>query len=107
MALVDAACFGWANRREVIFCVKDGVANDEVHFAVEVGGAGFGDDFNAAAAGAGKFGGVGVVVDADFLNGGGGDAYTLHLDAVDDECDGAGGAGRGVEEWSEGGDVVL
>ena len=92
---------------EVILRVEDGVAIDEVDFAVEVGGSGFGDDFDAAAAGAGEFGGVGIVVDADLLNGGGGDACTLHLDAVDDEGDTAGGAGGGVEEGGESGDVVL
>ena len=107
VAFVDAASFGRANRREVIFRVEDSVAKDEVDFAVEVWRTGLGDDFDAAAAGTGKFRGVGIVIDADFLNGGGGDACALHLDAVDDEGDAAGGAGSGVEEWGQGGDVVL
>src|ERR1700736_5114587 len=107
MALVDAASLGRANGGKVILRVEDGVAEDEVHFAVEVGRAGFGDNFDAAAAGAGELCGVGIVIDADFLNGRGGDAYALHLDPVDDEGDAAGRASGGVEEWGEGCDVVL
>ena len=80
------------------------VAEEDVKGAVESVGGGFGDDFDATAAPAGIFGGVGVVVDADLLDGGGGHAYVAHLHAVDDE----GGAGAaGVEEAGEGGDVVV
>ena len=90
VAFVDATVLGRADRSEVIIGVEDGVAKDKVGFAVEVGRAGFGDDFDSSAAGAGELGGVGVVVDADLLDGGGGDAGALHLYAVDDECDSAG-----------------
>src|SRR5260370_42064040 len=98
MAFVDAAGFGRTDGGEIIFGVEDGVANDEVDFAVEAGGAGFGDDFDAAAAGAVVFGGVGVVVGADFLDGGGGDAGAFHVDAVYGEGDGGAEVRCGGEE---------
>src|SRR5260370_38925485 len=103
MGFVDAAGFGRTDGGEIIFGVEDGVANDEVDFAVEAGGAGFGDDFDAAAAGAVGFGGVGIVVDAGFLDGRGGGAGAFQLDAVGEGGVGAGGAGGGVCESSEGG----
>ena len=92
MAFVDAAGFGGPDRGEVIFGVEDGVAEDEVGFAMEDRRSGFGDDLDASAAGTVELGGVGVVVDADLLNGRGGDAGGLHLDAVDDDGGAAGGA---------------
>src|SRR5260370_250302 len=107
MTFVDAARLRRPDTREVVFGVEGCVANDEVRFAVEVGGAGFGDDLNASAPGAVKLRGVRIVIDADFLNGRGGDAYTLHLDAIDDEGSPAGRTGGSVEERGEGCDIVL
>src|SRR5258708_1165426 len=107
MALVDSARLGRPDTRKVVFRVEGRVANDEIRLAMEIRGAGFGDDFDASAAGAGKFSGVGVVVYADFLDGGGGDGCTFYFDAVEGDGDGGGRAGGGVEEWGEGCDVVL
>src|ERR1039458_7790592 len=66
-----------------------------------------GDDFQAGAAGAREARGVRVVVDLYFLNGGGSDAGSVGLDAVDDERDAVGPGGVVVEEARHGGDVVL
>ncbi len=66
-----------------------------------------GDDFQPRAAGAREARGVWVVVDFYFLNGGGSDAGSVGLNAVDDERDAVGSGGVVVEEAGHGGDVVL
>ena len=87
--------------------VKDGVAIKKIYGAMEIGGAGLGSNFQASAAGIGEKNGVGILVDADFLNGGRSDAGSVGFDAVDDQRDAVGGGGVVVEEARERGDVVL
>jgi len=87
--------------------VKDGVAIKKIYGAMEIGGAGLSSNFQASAAGIGEKNGVGILVDADFLNGGRSDAGSVGFDAVDDQRDAVGGGGVVVEEARERGDVVL
>jgi len=74
---------------------------------MKIGGAGLGSNFQASAAGIGEKNGVGILVDADFLNGGRSDAGSVGFDAVDDQRGAVGGRDIVVEEARERGDVVL
>lgn len=83
------------------------VAQDEVGFPMILFAAGLSDDFDTAAARAGELGGVGVVVDFDFLNGGSADACFGGFDAVDNQGDTACCHRACVEEARKRGHVVL
>ena len=103
--LVEAA-LGRLDGRERVAGVEDGVAEEEVEGAVEFLGAFFGGDFNASTSGAGEEGGVGILVDLDVLDGGGGNAGAVDFHAVDDERDAVGAGGVVGKEAREGADVV-
>ncbi len=107
MALVDAALLeglGWGER---ILRVERGVAKEEVELAVVVVGGGLGDDLHLSAAGPVVLRGVGILVDADLLHGGGGDGGAIGLDAIDHEAGAAGAGCAVVEEGAHGGGVVV
>ena len=92
---------------EGVGSVKDGVAIKKIYGAMEIGCAGLGGNFQASAARIGEKNGVGILVDADFLNGGGSNAGSVGFDAVDDQRDAVGGGGVVGEEARERGYVVL
>ena len=103
--LVEAA-LGGLDGGEGVRGVEDGVAEEEVEGAVEFLGAFFGGDFNACTAGAGEESGVGILVDLDVFEGGGGNAGAVDFHAVDDEGDAVGAGGIVGEEAGEGADVI-
>ncbi len=107
VALVDAALLEGLGRRESVLRVEGRVAEEEVELAVVVVGGGFGDDLHLAAAGVVVLRGVGILVDADLLNGRGGDGGAVGFDAIDHEAGAAGGGGTVVEERAHGGLVIV
>ena len=83
-------CSKGLDGRERILRVQRGVAEEEVELAVVVVGGGLGDDLHLSAAGPVVLRRIGVLVDADLLDGGGGDGGAVGFDAVDDEAGAAG-----------------
>src|SRR5580704_50923 len=73
-ALIVLAAFWGLDGGEGIAGVENRIAKHEVKGAVISGRSAFGDDFQPSAAGAREAGGVGIVVDLYFLDGGGSDA---------------------------------
>src|SRR5882757_4938170 len=68
VSLIDASSFRRPDGRKVVLGIKDRVAKDEICFAVEVRRTRLGDDLNPSSSGASELRGIGIVVDANFLN---------------------------------------
>ena len=107
VAFVDAALLEGLGGSKGILRVQRRVAEEEVELAVVVVGGGLGDDLHLSAAGPVVLGGVGILVDADFLHGGGGDGGAVGLDAIDDEAGAAGAGCAVVEKGAHGRGVVV
>ena len=106
-AFVDAALLEGLGGRERVLRVQRRVAKVEIELAVIVVGGGLGDDFHLSAAGPVVVRRVGILVDAHFLHGRGGDGDAIGFDAVDDQAGAAGGGGAVIKEGAHGGDVVV
>ena len=70
-------------------------------------GGGLGDDLHLAAAGPVVLRRIGILVDAHFLHGRGGDGGAIGFDTVDDQARAAGRGGAVIEESAHGGGVVV
>src|SRR6266481_8522592 len=104
--LFHVTAFGRLGGGKGVAGIENGIAGEEIHGAVIRGGAAFGGDFNAGAAGARESRGIGILIDFYFLDCGSGNAGAVGLDAVDYKRYTAGGDGVVAEEAGEEGDVV-
>ncbi len=82
MSFVDATALRRPHLREIVLCVEDRIASDEVRLAMKARRARLGDDLDAPATWPRELGRVGIVIDAHLLYGRGGDADALHLHAI-------------------------
>src|SRR5580704_1542043 len=85
-AFIVLPSFGRLDDCKSIRRVEYGIAKQEVQRAMIAGRSALSDYFQTSAAGAGEAGGVWVVVDLDFLNGGWSHAGTIRLNAVHHQC---------------------
>ncbi len=106
-AFVDAPLLEGLGRSQRILCVQGRVAEVEIEFAVVMVGGGLGDDFHLSAAGPVILGGIGVLVDADFLHSRGGDGGAVGLGTVDNQARAAGSRCTVIEEGAHGTGVVV
>src|SRR5688500_5056234 len=107
MTFVNPPLFRRPHQRKGISRIQVVIANQEVKGAVEILGAGLGDDFNAASPRARELRRVWVPVDSDFLDGGWGDSPPRGFKAIDDERCPSGSERRGIQKARQSADYIL
>ena len=106
-ALGVVAAFRRFAGSEIVGSVENGIAREKIDAAVKLRSTRLSDDLKPGAAWAGELGGVRVLVDADFLNGGGRDAGPVRFDAIHDQGDAVGANAVFAQEAREQRDIVL
>src|ERR1700761_3572960 len=106
-ALVNALLFEGLGQREIILGIEERIAEGEVQSSMKLRSAWLGDDLDPSLARAVGLGAVRIVVDVRLRNRRRGNARAIHLDAVHDDADPAGGDARLIQKRRKRCNVIL
>src|ERR1700756_4217282 len=93
------------HQREGVASIENGIAEQEIKFAVEIWSSALGDQFHARAPRPGKTRRVRILIDPDLLHSGRSDARTVRLDSIDHQRNSVGPDRAIVQKARHGRDV--